>query len=73
VPAFNHSQLAQIKLTGFQLPHHLRGEYLRHLSELLPKDYGDADVWRAAHRAVREVMRATEQKSRSGGLQGFTG
>jgi hypothetical protein len=24
----------------------------------LPRDFGDADVWRAAHKAVHEVMHA---------------
>jgi hypothetical protein len=28
------------------------------LADLLPQDYGDADVWRCAHKAVREVLTA---------------
>jgi hypothetical protein len=28
-------------------------------AELLPSEFGDADVWRAAHRAVRETMAAS--------------
>ena len=31
-------------------PPSLRGVYLRRLAELLPNDFGDADVWRAAQR-----------------------
>ena len=61
--AFSDAQLAQIKTAAFQLPHHLRSEYLRRLAELLPPDFGDADVWRAAHRAVREVCAKVERKA----------
>ena len=28
------------------------------LAELLPPDYGDADLWRAAHKAAQEVLTA---------------
>jgi hypothetical protein len=56
--AFNETQLEQIKTFAFQLPRHLRSEYLHHLAKLLPQDFSDADVWRAAHKAVHEVMRA---------------
>jgi hypothetical protein len=56
--AFNGTQLEQIKTFAFQLPHHLRSQYLHHLAKLLPQDFSDADVWRAAHKAVHEVMYA---------------
>jgi hypothetical protein len=52
------AQLQQIKLSAFQIPYALRGVYLRRLAELLPKEFGDADVWRASHQAAREVMHA---------------
>jgi len=31
---------------------------LQRLADLLPQGYGDADVWRCAHKAVREVLTA---------------
>jgi hypothetical protein len=37
---------------------HLRAQFLSRLAELLPQDYGDADLWRAAHKAVQEVPTA---------------
>jgi hypothetical protein len=37
---------------------HLRPQFLSRLAELLPPDYGDADLWRAAHQAVQEVLTA---------------
>jgi hypothetical protein len=49
-------QLAQVKTIAAQVPRHLRPQYLRRLAELLPQDYGDGDVWRAAHQAVQEVL-----------------
>ena len=54
--AFSEGQLEQIKTFAYQLPRHLCSQYLHHLAQLLPRDFGDADVWRAAHRAVHEVM-----------------
>jgi hypothetical protein len=54
--AFNETQLEQIKTFAFQLPYHLRSQYLHHLAKLLPQDFSDADVWRAGHKAVHEVM-----------------
>ena len=54
--AFSDAQLEQIKTAAFQLPHHLRSQYLQRLAELLPAGYGDADVWRCAYRAARETM-----------------
>jgi hypothetical protein len=56
--AFNGTQLEQIKTFAFQLPHHLRSQYLHHLAKLLPQDFSDADVWRAAHKAANEVVYA---------------
>ncbi len=53
---FNQTQLEQIKTFAFQLPRHLRSQYLHHLAKLLPHDFSDADVWRAAHKAVHMVM-----------------
>ena len=64
LPAFNSTQLEQIKTFAFQLPHHLRSQYLHHLSKLLPQDFSDADVWRAAHKAVHEVMDAATRVQR---------
>ena len=54
--AFSEGQLAQIKTFAYQLPRHLCSQYLHHLAQLLPRDFGDADVWRAAHKALHEVM-----------------
>jgi hypothetical protein len=56
--AFSEGQLEQIKTFAYQLPRHLCSQYLHHLARLLPRDFGDADVWRAAHKAVQEVMHA---------------
>ena len=60
--AFNETQLEQIKTFAFQLPHHLRSQYLHHLAKLLPQEFSDADVWRAAHKAVHEVMTADSMR-----------
>jgi hypothetical protein len=60
--AFTDAQIEQIKLTGYQVPHHLRDAYLRRLVELLPRDHGDADVHRAAVTAQREILRAGERR-----------
>jgi hypothetical protein len=38
------------------LPRHLRSDFLKRLVELLPRDFGDADLWRASHVARREAM-----------------
>jgi hypothetical protein len=56
--AFSETQLKHIKTFAYQLPRHLHSQYLHHLAELLPCDFGDADVWRAAHKALDEVMTA---------------
>ena len=53
--AFSEGQLEQIKTFAYQLPRHLCSQYLHHLAQLLPRDFGDVDVWRAAHKAVHEV------------------
>jgi hypothetical protein len=37
--------------------------YLRRLAELLPANFGDGDVWRCAHRAVREILQAPRRKT----------
>ena len=50
--AFSEGQLEQIKTFAYQLPRHLCSQYLHNLAQLLPRDFGDADVWRAAHKAV---------------------
>jgi hypothetical protein len=63
--AFNETQLEQIKTFAFQLPQHLRSQYLHHLAKLLPHDFSDADVWRAAHKAVHEVMHAATRVEQS--------
>jgi hypothetical protein len=46
-------------------PQHLRSQYLHHLAKLLPHDFSDADVWRAAHKAVHEVMHAATRVEQS--------
>jgi hypothetical protein len=56
--AFSKTQLEQIKTFAYQLPRHLHSQYLHHVAELLPRDFGDADVWRAVHKALHEVMTA---------------
>jgi hypothetical protein len=56
--SFSRAQLEQIKTFAYQLPRHLHSQYLHHVAELLPRDFGDADVWRAAHKALHEVMTA---------------
>jgi hypothetical protein len=56
--AFNETQIEQITTFAYQLPRHLRSQYVHHLAKLLPHDFSDADVWRAAHKAVHEVMAA---------------
>jgi hypothetical protein len=61
--AFNETQLEQIKTFAFQLPYHLRSQYLHHIAKLLPQDFSDADVWRAAHKAVHEVMHAATPRA----------
>jgi hypothetical protein len=42
-PAFSETQLEQIKTFACQLPRHLHSQYLHHVAELLPSDFGDAD------------------------------
>ena len=54
--AFSKTQLEQIKTFAYQLPRHLHSQCLHHVAELLPRDFGDADVWRAAR--LHEVMTA---------------
>jgi hypothetical protein len=56
--AFTDAQLSQIKTVAYPLPFSLRGPFLHRLAELLPADFGDADVWRCVHKAAREVMLA---------------
>jgi hypothetical protein len=41
-PAFSETQLEQIKTFACQLPRHLHSQYLHHVAELLPSDFGDA-------------------------------
>jgi hypothetical protein len=60
VIAFTHSQLQQIKTCAFQLPYGLRRRFWRRVAELLPQDFGDADVWRAGHAAARDTMGGTK-------------
>jgi len=40
--AFSEGQLEQIKTFACQLPRHLCSQYLHHLAQLLPRDFGDA-------------------------------
>jgi hypothetical protein len=41
-----------------KVPRHLRPQYLQRLAELLPPEYGDGDLWRAAHKAQQELLGA---------------
>jgi hypothetical protein len=61
VNAFTHSQLQQIKTCAFQLPYGLRPRFWRRITELLPQDFSDADVWRAGHAAARETLQASSR------------
>jgi hypothetical protein len=54
--ALTTPQLDQVGAIAAQVPRHLRAQYLQRLAELLPPDYGDGDLWRAAHQAVQEVL-----------------
>jgi hypothetical protein len=56
--ALTAPQLDQIKTIAAQVPLPLRVQFLSRLAELLPPDYGDGDLWRAAHKAVHEVLTA---------------
>jgi hypothetical protein len=56
--AFSEGQVEQIKTFAYELHRHLCSQYLHHL----PRDFGDADVWRAAHKAVHEVMHPATRK-----------
>jgi len=56
--ALTKPQLDQVTTIAAQVPRHLRPQFLQRLAELLPPEYGDADLWRAAHRAVQEVLTA---------------
>jgi hypothetical protein len=47
-----------VKTIAAQVPRHLRAHFLSRLAELLPPEFGDADVWRCAHKAVQEVLTA---------------
>jgi hypothetical protein len=42
-----------VKTIAAQVPRHLRAHFLSRLAELLPPEFGDADVWRCAHKAVQ--------------------
>jgi len=55
--AFTDAQLAQIRMTATQIPRRLRDAYLQRVVQLLNgRDFGDADVWRAARAAAGEIM-----------------
>ena len=54
--ALNDHQLVEIKAAAVQLPAHLRGRYLERLTELLPPNPGDGDVWRTAQRVRQEIL-----------------
>ncbi|HVI13990.1 MAG TPA: hypothetical protein VM822_14050, partial [Pseudolabrys sp.] len=57
--AFTDAQLEQIRMTAAQIPRRLRDAYLRRIVQLLDgRDFGDADVHRAARAAAGEIMRA---------------
>jgi hypothetical protein len=71
--AFNETQIEQITTFAYQLPRHLRSQYVHHLAKLLPHDFSDADVWRAAHKAVHEVMAAATRGVPEGHSQRWQG
>jgi hypothetical protein len=58
--------MQQIRTSAFQLPRRLHRLYLHRLTELLPPNFGDADVWRAARQAAREVTGRPEIMPRRG-------
>jgi hypothetical protein len=64
--ALSDSQLAEIKTAAYTLPPFLRGEYLQRIAKLLPAQFDDADVWRAAHRAARELVLNGASRRRAG-------
>jgi hypothetical protein len=54
---FTDAQLEQIRMTAPQIPRRLRDAYLQRIAELLNgRDFGDADVWRAARAAAGEII-----------------
>jgi hypothetical protein len=56
--ALSDSQIAHVMTTARQIPRALRSSYLERIAQLLRAhdDPGDADVWRAATSAAREIM-----------------
>jgi hypothetical protein len=51
------TQLEELRTAAAPLPPSLRSAFLQKVAELLDgRDYGDADVHRAAHAAVRELL-----------------
>jgi len=54
--ALTTPQLNQVRTIAAQVPRHLRAQFLSRLAEFLPQEFGDGDLWRAAHRAVQEVL-----------------
>src|SRR5262249_38770914 len=62
--ALSEPQLDQIK-TIAEVPRRLRAQSLRPLAELPPQEFGDGDLWRAAHQALREVLLTTRRFHRA--------
>ena len=56
--ALTTPQLDQVRAIVAQVPRHFRAQYLQRLAELLPQEFGDGELWRAAHKAVHEVLGA---------------
>jgi hypothetical protein len=56
--AFIDAQIEQIKISGYQVPHRLRANYLERLVALLPRDFGDG---RSASRRRRRAARGPGQ------------
>jgi hypothetical protein len=56
VLGFSDAQLAEIRMSAAQLPPWMRSAYLCRLVALLPNDFGDGDVHRAAIAAARQLL-----------------
>lgn len=52
--AFSETQTRADQNLCLAAARHLHSQYLHHVAELLSRDFGDADVWRAAHKALHE-------------------
>jgi len=56
---FTQSQMLDVMTAANQIPQELRGIFLQRVAaELAGRDYGDADVHRAAHKVARAFQAA---------------